>query len=78
MSRALGEPARPRSVGGRTWRKSSHSAADSYCVELALMSDGTIGVRDSKAPDRGALVIATEQAARFLGRAMEGAFDLRA
>jgi hypothetical protein len=32
------------------WRKSHHSNPDGDCVELARATDGTIGVRDSKAP----------------------------
>ncbi|RFU40291.1 DUF397 domain-containing protein [Actinomadura logoneensis] len=39
------------------WRKSSHShGSDSDCVELASFSLG-IGVRDSKAPQTGHLVL---------------------
>jgi len=30
------------------WRKSSHSAADGDCVEVARLANGYIGVRDSK------------------------------
>ncbi|MGW5413373.1 DUF397 domain-containing protein [Actinomadura geliboluensis] len=40
-----------------TWRKSSHSdETGGACVELAQLS-GAIGVRDSKAPDAGHLVL---------------------
>ncbi|WP_433229030.1 DUF397 domain-containing protein [Actinomadura formosensis] len=40
------------------WRKSSHSggANDATCVELAKLPGG-IGIRDSKDPDRGLLVV---------------------
>ena len=33
---------------GRSWRKSSHSAANGDCVEVGQFVNGYIGVRDSK------------------------------
>lgn len=39
------------------WRKSTHSHDDGdHCVELAWTPSG-VAVRDSKAPDRGHLVV---------------------
>jgi hypothetical protein len=32
------------------WRKSSHSHSSGECVEVAALSSGMIGVRDSKNP----------------------------
>lgn len=47
------------------WRKSSHSQTANDCVELAPLTGGRVGVRDSKNPAQRAL---------FLGGAQFGAF----
>jgi hypothetical protein len=36
--------------GKALWRKSSRSFSWGNCVEVAVLPDGTIGVRDSKDP----------------------------
>jgi hypothetical protein len=53
-----------------TWRKSSHSGsttAQSDCVELARLA-GTVGVRDSGAPEAGHLVVSLEVFARLVAQ----------
>lgn len=39
----------PGSAAGATWRKSTFSAYNGSCVEVADLAPGQIGVRDSKA-----------------------------
>jgi hypothetical protein len=53
-----------------TWRKSSRSGgttAQSDCVELARLA-GAVGVRDSKAPEAGHLVVSLEGFARLVAQ----------
>ncbi|MGW3494591.1 DUF397 domain-containing protein [Streptomyces sp. NPDC001020] len=51
-----------------TWRKSSYSNSDGgQCVEVAQNLPSVVPVRDSKDPDRGALVFEAAVWARFIG-----------
>jgi Domain of unknown function (DUF397) len=43
-------------LDGATWRKSSYSGAVGNCVELALLRDGTVAVRNSRHPAGPALI----------------------
>lgn len=52
-----------------TWRKSSHSGPEQGdCVEAAGLSSG-VGIRDSKNPGLGHLVLTSEAFAALLARA---------
>nr|WP_307850026.1 DUF397 domain-containing protein [Saccharopolyspora sp. HNM0986] len=48
------------------WRKSTRSATTANCVEVAL-GDEVVGVRDSKDPDGGVLVVPARRWAEFVG-----------
>ncbi|WP_084529631.1 DUF397 domain-containing protein [Nocardia crassostreae] len=45
---------------GARWFKSSYSGASQECVEVAHLSNGMVGVRDSKNPNGGVLILAPE------------------
>ncbi|TQM82783.1 uncharacterized protein DUF397 [Saccharothrix saharensis] len=47
------------------WHKSSHSGANSDCVEVAH-SRAVVGIRDSKSPDTGTLTVPRATWAAFL------------
>lgn len=56
-----------------TWRKSSFSYHED-CVETAALPDG-VGVRDSKDPEGGTLVLSREQFAGWVAAVKAGEFD---
>jgi Domain of unknown function (DUF397). len=56
------------------WRKSSHSTAGGNCVEVARLADGRIGVRDSKHPDAGPLVVTQAEFGGFIQSVRAGEF----
>lgn len=45
------------------------------CVELMLLADGLIAIRDSKDRNRGALVFTKAEIAAFIAAAKNGGFD---
>lgn len=64
------------SVKTAHWRKSSYSGGEGgQCVELASLN-GSVGVRDSKRPVAGHLVVAKGELAVLIGRIKDGALDL--
>ncbi|REE96855.1 DUF397 domain-containing protein [Thermomonospora umbrina] len=58
------------------WRKSSYSgsATDEFCVELAELP-ARVGIRDSKDPEGGRLVVGPVAFGELVGRIKEGAHD---
>ncbi|WP_147944534.1 DUF397 domain-containing protein [Microbispora sp. CSR-4] len=58
------------------WFKSSRSANNCACVEVAMLPDGHVGVRDSKNPGGPALVFTPAEWDAFIGGVKDGEFDL--
>ncbi|WP_067565310.1 DUF397 domain-containing protein [Nocardia acidivorans] len=53
-------------MSGARWFKSTHSQPTQDCVEIAHLSAGAVGVRDSKNPAGPALVFSADQWDSFL------------
>jgi len=62
-------------LAGATWRKSSRSATQGVCVEIAQTPTAT-GIRDSKNPTGGRLTLTPAQWASFLDQIKNGELDL--
>ncbi|MFF7456649.1 DUF397 domain-containing protein [Kitasatospora sp. NPDC008115] len=57
-----------------TWRKSSYSAQQGQCVEVAIGSPGRAPVRDSKDPEGPALVFPADAWRSFVAAVRVGEF----
>jgi hypothetical protein len=67
---------RPEDIAGATWRKSSLSAFNGSCFELARLPAGRIGVRDTKDKGSGPVLIFNQNEwSAFLSGAKAGEFD---
>lgn len=66
---------RDGSQAGANWVKSSLSGANGDCVEVAKLSTGHIGVRDSKDTKGPILRFTDREWEAFLGGARKGEFD---
>jgi len=64
-------------LSNATWRKSSYSGGNGgNCVEIAVLSDDSRGVRDSKDPDGPKLVFAPADWQSFIVAARDGDLKL--
>jgi hypothetical protein len=62
-------------ISTREYTKSSHSGMGG-CIEVRLLADGRVGVRDSKDTAQQALVFTPLEWRAFLAGARDGEFDL--
>jgi hypothetical protein len=57
------------------WFKSTRSGGDKDCVEVAFLSKGHVGVRDSKNPSGPALVFTADEWSAFTDATARGMLD---
>ena len=58
-----------------TWRKSTVSNPSGNCVELAVLADGGVAVRNSRFPDGPRLTYSRAEITAFVRGVQQGEFD---
>ncbi|MGQ0775532.1 MAG: DUF397 domain-containing protein [Pseudonocardiales bacterium] len=58
-----------------TWRKSSFSAAEGNCVEVAALPENRIAVRNSNHPGDGVVYLTRPELAAWIKGVQAGEFD---
>lgn len=66
-----------KELSAADWFKSSHSKDGGDCVEVAYLSGGSVGVRDSKNPTGPALVFTPGEWDTFTSGLLGGKFNGR-
>jgi Domain of unknown function (DUF397) len=67
----------PPDFGSAVWRKSTRSGGNGgQCVEMAVLDDGSVGVRDSKDGGRGPILVFTAREwGGFIAGTVGGGFE---
>jgi hypothetical protein len=63
------------SITGVRWIKSERSNQSGNCVEVAMLPDGSVAMRNSRHPDGPALVYTRAELTAFVAGAKDGDFD---